>query len=125
MLCIMLLGRSGGPIGFASISVSDSQIDSNGESYIPLVYDFPRGTVNSINENSALVKPFRRILAKEDGKPCGKVVFAFYQEGDYEYFVLGSFVKTLGGQILFFPGMTFSRIIHTIDGRDLEHDELH
>ena len=71
-----------------------------------------------------MVKPFRRILAKEEGKPSGKVVFVFYQEGYNEYFVLGSFVKTLD-QILFFPGMRFSQIIYTIDGRDLEHNELH
>lgn len=38
---------------------------------------------------------------------------------------MGSFVNTPGDQILFFPGLMFSRIIHTPKGRDLLDKELH
>jgi hypothetical protein len=110
----MLLGRSGGPLGNAQIILMDPQIDANGQPYIPLYYDFPFGTGNSINEYSALVKPFRKLL--EEGKPIGKTAFLFYRE-DNSYFVLGSFAFT--NRTIFFPGLNFSRIIHTPDGRDL------
>jgi hypothetical protein len=119
----MLLGRSGGPLGNASITPLEPRVDSNGEPYFPILYNFPIGTGHSIKENSALVKPFRNIL--NEGKPAEKIVFVFYQENDNRYFVLGSFVNTIANRILFFPGLTFSRIIHTPDGKDLTNEELH
>lgn len=114
----MLLGRSGGPLGNAQIIPMDPQTDSDGQHYIPLYYHFPFGSSDSINDYSALVKPFRKLL--EEGKPIGKTAFLFYLENN-SYFVLGSFAFT--NRTIFFPGLTFSRIVHTPDGRDLSLDE--
>lgn len=118
----MQLGRSGGPVGYARIVIEEPEIDSDGKPYIPISYHFPVGTGDSIDENSALVKPFRSIL--EDGKPVGQIVFVFYQENDTD-FVLGSFVNTVGNRILFFPGLRLSRVTHTPDGIDLRLEDLH
>lgn len=119
----MFLGRSGGQLGSAKISIWESRIDSNGEPYFPIYYDFPIGTGHSLDENSALVKPFRTIL--KEGKPPEEILFVFHEENENNYFVLGSFVKTMGNKILFFPGLRFSRIIHTPTGKDLKNEELH
>jgi hypothetical protein len=80
----MLLGRSGGPLAYSRIIPKALQIDANGQPYIPLYYHFPFGKGNSINEYSALVKPFRKLL--EEGKPIGKTAFLFYREND-SYFL--------------------------------------
>jgi hypothetical protein len=119
----MFLGRSGGPFGNATITVLKPQIDSNGEPYFPILYEFPIGTGHSIDENSALVKPFRNIL--KEGRPDEEIMFVFHEENESDYFVLGSFVKTRGNRILFFPGLRFSRIIHTPTGKDLKNEDLH
>ena len=63
----MSTGRSGGPIGHAHISVSDPVKDDNGKFYIPIYYHFPVGRGNSINPDSALVKPFEKLMV--EGKP--------------------------------------------------------
>lgn len=115
----MILGRSGGAIGDAYIKLLDPKIDTKGNPYIPLYYHFPVGIGNSINEYSALVKPFRKLI--EEGKPIGKTAFVFYRE-DNAYFVLGAFAFT--NRTIFFPGLTFSRVIHAPDNRDLT-GELH
>jgi hypothetical protein len=72
----MFLGRSGGPFGNATITVLKPQIDSNGEPYFPILYEFPIGTGHSIDENSALVKPFRNIL--KEGRPDEEIMFVFH-----------------------------------------------
>jgi hypothetical protein len=115
----MLLGRSGDPIGNAYIIPLESEIDAKRQNYIPIYYYFPTGTGDSINECSALVKPFRRLI--EEGKPIGKTAFVFYREGNL-YYVLGSFAFT--ERIIFFPGLSFSRVVHTPDGRGLANDEI-
>lgn len=124
---LMFLGRSGGPLGSAKISIREPRMDSDGEPYLPIYYDFPIGIGHSLDENSALVKPlvkpFRNIL--KEGKPAEEILFVFHEENQKDYFVLGSFVKTIGNKILFFPGLKFSRIIHTPTGKDLKNEELH
>ena len=119
----MQLGRSGGPLGHSRITPLEPQVESNGEVYFPILYEFPIEGGYSMSENSALAKPFRNIL--KEGKPVEKIAFVFYQENNNSYFVLGSFVNTVSNRILFFPGLTFSRIIHTPDGEDLTNEELH
>jgi hypothetical protein len=113
----MFLGRSGGQLRSAKISIREPRKDSTGQLYIPIYYDFPIGGWPSLDENSALVKPFRNIL--KGGKPPDGISFVFHQENENDYFVLGSFVKTIGNKILFFPGLKFSRILHTPAGREL------
>lgn len=119
----MFLGTSGGYLGSSKISIRQPRRDSTGELCIPIHYDFPIGRGPSLDENSALVKPFINIL--KEGKPPDEISFVFHQENENDYFVLGSFVKTLGNRILFFPGLKFSRIVHTPTGRDLTNQELH
>jgi hypothetical protein len=46
----MIVGRSGGPLGTASISVSNPQIDAAGEFDLSITYNFPMGTADSINQ---------------------------------------------------------------------------
>lgn len=78
----MLIGRSGGPLGNAYILPLNPQIDANGEHCIPISYNFPLATGGSINDDSALVNPFKKVL--NDGKPIGKTAFAFYHDkGSY------------------------------------------
>ena len=103
---------TGGPVGFASIIGEPPQIDNLGKAYLTLRYIFPRGTGGSINQTSALVRPFQKIL--EEGKPTGKITFVFYQE-DNNYYVLGSLVHT-GRRILFFPGFVDRRVVLSPDG---------
>lgn len=116
----MFLGKSGAPLGNAYIVPLDPRTDNDGKPYIPLYYYFPFGNSNSINPDSALVKPFTKLM--EGGYPIGEVAFVFYRE-DNSYFVLGSFA--FAHRIVFFPGLKFSRIIHTPDGRDLTNREIH
>ena len=58
----------------------------------------------------------------DGGYPIEEVAFVFYRENN-SYFVLGSFA--FAHRIIFFPGLKFSRIIHTPDGRDLTNREVH
>ena len=94
----MYLGRSGGPLGNCDITPLEAKMSSVGTAYFPIVYKFPVGIGHSINENSALVKPFRNI--PNSGRPHERIVFSFYQENNNGYFVLGSFVNTPGNRIL-------------------------
>jgi hypothetical protein len=119
----MIFGRSGGDLGYTHIDAMDPQVDANGEFYIPIHYYFPTGNGNSISADSALVKPFRKLM--EEGKHIGKTTFVFYNESN-TFFVLGSFVHTrISGRTIFFPGLILSRVIHTPAGRDLTNAELH
>jgi hypothetical protein len=111
----MLVGRSGGPIGNAYIIPLDPQIDSDGHHYIPIYYHFPLGTGDSIYEESALVRPFKKLML--EGKPAGKTAFLFYRQ-DSSPFVLGSFTFT-GRRTIFFPPSTLTRIKFTSEGREL------
>jgi len=118
-----MVGRSGGPLGTASIRVSKPQKDTNGQNFSRITYDFPMGIIDSVNQNSALVRPFRRAIA--DGKSVGKTTFVFHHNSN-GYFVLGSFAHTDKiSRTIFFPGLNFSRIKHTPDGKDLAASEIH
>jgi len=116
----MMLGRSGGDVGNASIIPLEPQIDTHGEYYITLYYHFPIGTGHSINEYSALVKPFRKLM--KDGKPIGKTAFVFYH-GENSYYVIGSFAFT--ERIIFFPGSTTpSRVVLVSDDRNFTTENI-
>jgi hypothetical protein len=111
----VLIGRSGGPLGNAYIIPLDPQIDSNGHHYIPIYYHFPFGTGHSVGEDSALVRPFKKLMQEE--KPAGKTAFVFYRQDNIS-FVLGSFTFT-GRRIIFFPPSTLTRVVYTPNGKGL------
>lgn len=87
-------------------------LDGNGDYFIPLYYKFPFGSEININDNSALIRPFRKLL--NQGKPIGNLTFIFYRESN-EYHILGSFVKS-EKRLLFFPGFKNPRVTRNIDG---------
>ncbi len=91
---------SGKALGEASVIPLNPEIDRNGDRILPLLYTFPIGNGGSISENSALVRPFKKIL--KDGKPIGKIHYIFYKEGQ-KYYVLGSLAYS-NGRLIFFPG---------------------
>jgi hypothetical protein len=105
---------------YASIFPLDAKSNGDGTGFVPLYYLFPFGTGDSITESSALVKPFKRLF--ELGKWIGKIAFVFYREDD-SYFTLGSFAFT--DKIIFFPGTTISRVIHTLDGKQMTNGVTH
>jgi hypothetical protein len=90
-------------------------VDEHGEYYIPLYYRFPFANGVNIENDSALIRPFKRIL--RDGKPIGNLTFIFY-ESDSVYYILGSFVKTKK-RLLFFPGFNDLRVTRDISGESI------
>lgn len=95
----------GGIAGLASISynVKETPVPA-----LKIKYHFPIGRGISTNENSALVRPFRKIL--QDGKNPGKISFLFLK--DYEnHYVLGGFSYT-EKFIIFFPGTNDRRLVN-------------
>lgn len=91
---------TGGVLGGASVTPLKPEIDNNGDRILPLLYVFPMGNGGSISEDSALVRPFKKIL--RDGKPVGKIYYIFYKEKE-EYYVLGSLAYS-SERLIFFPG---------------------
>jgi hypothetical protein len=60
-----------GIIGNASLVSLNPLLDENGHPYLPLMYVFPFGTELEVDQNSALVRPFKKVLT--DGKPIGDI----------------------------------------------------
>lgn len=90
-------GWSGGIDGIASFVPI---IEENPEPLLRIEYHFPWGADFVSNGNSALSRPFLRVLEKE--KLPGKVTYVFHTDGKV-YYVLGSFVYT-EKHVIFFPG---------------------
>lgn len=107
---------SEGIIGEAALTPSPPKMDNNGQPYLPLVYEFPIGSGDSVSDSSALVRPFRRVLEK--GKPMGTICYIFYQEEE-TYFVLGALVYSENGRILFFPGGLDRRMVISPHGENV------
>ena len=63
---------------------------------------FPFGSGSSDDQNSALVRPYRKFLL--DRSTIGNVRYVFLREND-RYFILAALVHTKAGRILFFPGV--------------------
>ncbi|MGQ0796015.1 MAG: hypothetical protein ACT4N5_07535 [Nitrosopumilaceae archaeon] len=101
-----------GELGKAYFLPLDPLIDENGRPNMPIYYCFPVGSGDSISEDSALVRPLRKII--RDGKPIGKIAYVFYKERN-EFFVLGSFAYT-GKRLIFFPGLVDRRVTIAPDG---------
>lgn len=80
------------------------------------VYSFPIGIGNSVSENPALVRPFKKVL--EQGKPMGTIGYIFYQEEEI-YFVFGALVYSENGRILFFPGGIDRRMTVSPEGNEI------
>jgi hypothetical protein len=106
----------GEELGNASLIPLAPQKDEAGDSYLPLIYDFPLGKNISVDDNSALVRPFRRVLEK--GKPIGTINYVFYQENN-DYFILGSFVYSDRQRIIFFPGILDRRMTISPEGDEV------
>lgn len=75
---------------------------------LKIVYQLPVGSGTSTNVDSALIRPFRKIL--NDGKPVGNINYVFLKDNDH-YFVIGSFSYT-EKHIIFFPGIVDRRLIN-------------
>jgi hypothetical protein len=103
-------------LGTATLTPLPPRLDNNGQPYLPLVYRFPIGEGDSVSENSALVRPFKRVLEK--GKPMGTIGYIFYQEAK-AYFVLGALAYSENGRILFFPGGIDRRVTLSPDGKEI------
>jgi len=69
---------------------------------LALIDRFRQGRGINKDQNSVLVRPYRR--AFEEGKPIGSIKHVLVKIGDL-YYVLGIFVDT-GERLLFFPGDT-------------------
>lgn len=95
---------AGGPVGFANL-ICD--IEKNPPS-LKLKYTLPIGKGISTDTNSALIRPFKKIL--RDGKNPGKLTYVFLRDGS-DYFVLGSFSYT-GKHLIFFPGLIDRRLVN-------------
>jgi hypothetical protein len=103
-------------LGDATLTPFPPKLDSNGQLYLPLVYSFPIGIGNNVSENSALVRPFKKVLEK--GKPMGTIGYIFYQEEEI-YFVFGALVYSENGKILFFPGGIDRRMTLSPEGNEI------
>lgn len=66
-----------GILGNATLTPMPPRLHIKGQPYLPLVCRFPVGEGDSVSENSALVRPFKRVLEK--GKPMGTIGYIFYQ----------------------------------------------
>ena len=62
---------------------------------------FSVGSGTCTDQNSALVRPYRKFLA--DRTEIGRCHYVFYRK-EQQYFVLGALVYTAGKRLAFFPG---------------------
>ena len=79
-------------------------------SFLKITDRFGKGIGISHDENSALVRPYRRFL--EDRTKIGSVKYICFKEKN-NYFVLGSFVFTSKKRILFFPGTVGKKLVRS------------
>jgi hypothetical protein len=114
-------GWTGGVLGEADVIPLEPETDKNGDRILPLLYIFPMGNGGSITPNSALVRPFKKILM--DGKPVGKIYYVFYKEKE-EYYVLGSLAYS-NERLIFFPGQIDLRMTWAKDRPVLSEGLLH
>lgn len=75
---------------------------------LEIKYKFPIGLGIITDKNSALIRPFNKIL--NDGKLPGKVVYLFHKDND-EYYILGSFACT-EKHLIFFPGVVDRKLVN-------------
>ena len=75
----------GGILGNAYFIPLKPMLNQIGKPYLPIYCVFPKGEADSISEDSALVRPFRKIL--REGKPIGKITYVFYQEKERVTFI--------------------------------------
>ena len=123
----------GGTTGYATMEQLPATYDKSGKPIAWFLCTYPLGKGISSNNDSALARPYHKILTK--GAPMGTVAPIFYKE-DENYFVLGTFVQSDKKKILFFPGLIHRRvtispkgevllrngILHHVDHYTLEPD---
>lgn len=88
----------GGVAGISRFSYQVYQLQSSGALLIKREFPFGNGTSDNID--SALMRPFRKILF--EGKSPGTITHTLHYD-EHDYFILGSFVATTKC-IIFFPG---------------------
>jgi hypothetical protein len=96
---------TGGIAGFANISY---EVKEKPVPALKIKYHFPIGEGISTNENSALIRPFRKIL--QDGKNPGKISYLFLKDHE-NHFILGGFSFT-DNFLIFFPGTNDRRLVN-------------
>ena len=94
---------TGGPVGFANFSYT---IIEKPEPQLIIKYSLPIGKGRSNDSESAIIRPFKKIL--HEGKKPGKITFVFLND-NYQYYVLGAFSFT-GKHLIFFPGFKDRRL---------------
>jgi hypothetical protein len=110
---------SGGVVGSANIEIGKIQQDNVGF-FLPIHYNLPYGDESSIDQESALVRPFKKLL--RDGKPVGKISYLFFQEKEIN-FVLGSLANT-GNRLIFFPGIIPKKLVESPADQDFLRNHL-
>jgi hypothetical protein len=119
-------GWNGKDLGYAQIKILQPRETEQGQPYLPILYNFPIGNGSSIDTNSALVRPFRKLM--EEGKPIGKINFVFFTHDEQNY-IIGSFVNTKK-RLLFFPGLIPNKVTESpsdkkiADGESLHIDHI-
>jgi hypothetical protein len=106
------MSYDGGVVGSVTVDVSRPFVDKDGKPCILFRFNFPFGDTSKIDDESALLRPFRKIL--RDGEPMGKIVYSFHEENNRQY-ILGSFVNT-EKRLIFFPGVKIRKITRAPDG---------
>ena len=85
------------------------EINNKGSDRLSLTLSFPElGYEDSSNSDSALIRPYLRLL--EYGNPTGKINYLFYKSDERTY-VLGSLCLSPERHLLFFPGIIGTRVI--------------
>ncbi|MGH2612615.1 MAG: hypothetical protein ACRDFB_06145 [Rhabdochlamydiaceae bacterium] len=106
----------------ANLDMEPTTFNDDGSSRISIIYNFPMGYGSNSDQESALVRPFRKVI--REGKPIGKISYLFFKDGN-EHRVLGSFAYT-GKRILYFPSITDRRLTFYSDERyNITENTLH
>lgn len=96
---------SGGIVGVASFQPLEPK-NENGVNYLPIEYTFPMGKDQTLNDNSALVRPLKGLL--DEGNIFRRINFIFYKEKD-EYYTIGSIV--VGKKyLIFYPALMPTKV---------------
>jgi len=100
---------SGGVVGAANF-VPLQPKNENGISYLPIKYNFPMGTGESLNDDSALVRSLKGLLV--DGKPIRKISFIFYKEKN-DHYTVGTIILS-EKYLIFYPALIPSKVTESL-----------
>jgi len=92
-------------MGYAHYSAS---LFEHENPFLEITFDFQWGFGENISIDSALGRPFQKLV--ESSKLPGKMTYVFHTADEKQFHVLGSFSITPGNKILFFPGLIDRKI---------------